>query len=269
MYTHKALNDLAALYRSKLPDDTGVAQTVLTLIAELRLSRKAMIDGAVPLEVLAGIIRTKGYTELGPDLQKGILDAVTSIRAALESHDTAFAIADPNMGLEYCDKDHEAFEGDVLREYFECQCHSDEHFFKFTLDPRDGDFYLSVHLSNYKGFFQRLWAGLKYAFGYKSKYGAFDEVTMDVRTVERLHRLTNEALDHMNSAAAKMVAHPDPIPDRKEQIAKAAANARARLEEKDQLVDALAAVLAVKEAVNESTKKPRKPRKKAESKTSS
>lgn len=67
-------------------------------------------------------------------------------------------------------------------EYFECMCHSDEHAFRVTLDLDEGEkdpalripcIYASVYLNPSRGFWSRLWYGLRYAFGYQSKYGAF------------------------------------------------------------------------------------------------
>jgi hypothetical protein len=55
-----------------------------------------------------------------------------------------------------------------------CDCESPEHQFTFVKDPEDKEVWLQVHLINHDGFFKRLWRGLKYAFGYKSKYGDWD-----------------------------------------------------------------------------------------------
>jgi hypothetical protein len=50
-------------------------------------------------------------------------------------------------------------------EYFECQCHSDEHAVTFTLslDDEMPEIYLSVYMDNRRGFWRRLWLGLRYA----------------------------------------------------------------------------------------------------------
>ena len=55
----------------------------------------------------------------------------------------------------------------------ECQCHSTEHI--MLLSKIDGDFYLTIHLSKH-GFFQRVWHAIKYVFGYRCKYGDFEEI---------------------------------------------------------------------------------------------
>lgn len=63
-------------------------------------------------------------------------------------------------------------------------CCSLEHQVVITLNK--GIVILQVHLVNYRGFFNRLWIGLKYAFGYKSKYGDWDEMILDSEHIESL-----------------------------------------------------------------------------------
>lgn len=61
-------------------------------------------------------------------------------------------------------------------EFFECQCYSDEHTLKMVLDadPEYPELFTSIYLNDYRGFFKRLWVGIKYIFGYKCKYGHWD-----------------------------------------------------------------------------------------------
>ena len=57
-----------------------------------------------------------------------------------------------------------------------CNCCSLDHqivFVKFTDEP--DTVYMEVHLTTHRNFFQRLKAGIMYAFGHKSRYGAWDE----------------------------------------------------------------------------------------------
>ena len=61
-------------------------------------------------------------------------------------------------------------------EYMECKCMSPEHLVRFHLDTVDGDLCLDFHLDTYLPWYKRAWRGLKYLFGYKSKYGDFDEL---------------------------------------------------------------------------------------------
>jgi hypothetical protein len=261
MFTQKLLDDLDRICRDKLsePDETGMTQLMLLLVAEVRSGRRALVEAAIPLEVLAGQIRDKAYTELTPEFQTSIIDATIAIHKALETHDTSDALADPNTGLAHCDKDHEAFDDeDTKTEYFECECHSDDHVFKFVLDPVDGDFYLKPYLSNLAtGFWKRLGLGLGYIMGRHSKYGHWDEVMLDAKATERLHRLTNEALDYKHAAAKKAVEDGKPTIT----MEQAAANAKRRLIESGQWEAACAAMEAVKAQIEEQGKAPRKPRK--------
>jgi hypothetical protein len=57
-----------------------------------------------------------------------------------------------------------------------CDCGNNEHQFIISSysDSHSWELYLEPHLTNYKNVFQRILYGIKYIFGYKSKYGAFD-----------------------------------------------------------------------------------------------
>lgn len=78
------------------------------------------------------------------------------------------------------------------RETFICSCHSNEHQVIFTRfeEEHDGLKYdeisIDIHLYNHDNFFKRLWTGLKYAFGYKSKYGHWDNIMLEPKQVEKL-----------------------------------------------------------------------------------
>lgn len=70
---------------------------------------------------------------------------------------------------------------------FECHCHSPEHLLRFYLEEegnREKYLYASVFL-NEDRFFKRLWQGLKYIFGYKCKYGHFDEFILNPEDADR------------------------------------------------------------------------------------
>lgn len=92
-------------------------------------------------------------------------------------------------------------------EYFECICNSDEHRLVFNLFDWNVDnngkivekyitednveLYLSVFLSN-DGFWNRLWKGIKYIFGYKSKYGHFGNWNLNPKDIDRLIEYLNK-----------------------------------------------------------------------------
>lgn len=53
----------------------------------------------------------------------------------------------------------------------------------------DNAVFVHIYLANYRNFLKRLWVGLKYAFGYKSKYGVFDEFMLDESNVDKLEKV--------------------------------------------------------------------------------
>ena len=70
-----------------------------------------------------------------------------------------------------------------------CDCHSTEHQMVFIYSDDDNIplVYVHTHL-NKKPFLERLKYGIKYIFGYKCRYGAFDEFIFNV---DDTHKLEN------------------------------------------------------------------------------
>lgn len=59
--------------------------------------------------------------------------------------------------------------------------------FMYFLDDEYPELYILTRLtSETQGFFARLRHAVKYVFGYKSRYGAFDEVDLGTKDAERL-----------------------------------------------------------------------------------
>ena len=68
-----------------------------------------------------------------------------------------------------------------------CECNSPEHQLllrKFEDEPET--FYIEVHLTSNRGFFKRLWCGLKYAFGYKCRFGAWDGIVLSDKSAKEI-----------------------------------------------------------------------------------
>lgn len=85
------------------------------------------------------------------------------------------------------------------QEYLECSCYSPEHTLKFVFDD-DPDFpslYAYVFLSE-EVWYRRLWKALKYAMGYKCRYGHFDEFIMKHDDCDRLMSLIQRYKDSLN-----------------------------------------------------------------------
>lgn len=71
-------------------------------------------------------------------------------------------------------------------EHFLCQCYSTDHSFTYHYNEEDNEIYVHVHLSNYRNIFKRIWVAIKYIFGYKSRYGDFEEFILNPDDRDRL-----------------------------------------------------------------------------------
>lgn len=72
-------------------------------------------------------------------------------------------------------------------EYFECRCHSPEHALRFWFDDDKDDpcIYASVFLGSCP-WYERIWKSAKYVFGYKCRYGHFDEFLLRPEDCDRM-----------------------------------------------------------------------------------
>lgn len=79
--------------------------------------------------------------------------------------------------------------------YIECNCSCHEHSMRFVWfdEPDEKEMYMSVFL-NQAGFWRRLWLGIKYIFGFKCKYGHFDEVLLTYPEIKQLYDLCEKWL---------------------------------------------------------------------------
>lgn len=85
---------------------------------------------------------------------------------------------------------------DIKREYVECSCFSPEHTLSFWLDD-DKDYraiYVSVFLSH-DVWYKRLINAFKYVFGYKCRYGHFEEFVLDSVGVDHLKKVIDQFKD--------------------------------------------------------------------------
>jgi hypothetical protein len=73
--------------------------------------------------------------------------------------------------------------------FIECDCGSDEHTLRFTIDADEQTIYLSTFLCQYRSIFQRIWVAVKYVFGYKCKYGHWDVTSMSKEQVSQLKQI--------------------------------------------------------------------------------
>ena len=86
----------------------------------------------------------------------------------------------------------------MIKEYVECDCSCSEHTLRFTWDEEPdwrAEIYLDVFLNQYNGFFKRIWLAFKYIFGFKSRYGHFDEAILSQGNVTELRDLCNRFVE--------------------------------------------------------------------------
>jgi len=74
------------------------------------------------------------------------------------------------------------------RQIMVCECHSLEHQVTFWYDEEDSLLYNEINLTTHRNFFKRLWYGLKYAFGYNSRYGAWDSTIFKPEDLLKLNK---------------------------------------------------------------------------------
>ena len=72
-----------------------------------------------------------------------------------------------------------------------CKCGLREH--QFSMLYEDDCLAFVVHLSS-RGFFRRVWKAIKYVFGYRSKYGDWDEILVSRTEAERIRGFIGEYL---------------------------------------------------------------------------
>lgn len=68
-----------------------------------------------------------------------------------------------------------------------CECGSSEHQLIIRTFDDDEDVYVDVHLASLP-FWKRVKYAFKYIFGYKSKYGAWDEIIINKQEFKQLHK---------------------------------------------------------------------------------
>jgi hypothetical protein len=75
-----------------------------------------------------------------------------------------------------------------------CSCNSPEHQMVFMKDNTYPEVYVQVHLVK-RSFWYRLKYAVKYIFGYKSRYGAWDEFILDHTHAETLMNISEHLVD--------------------------------------------------------------------------
>ena len=75
-----------------------------------------------------------------------------------------------------------------------CACHSTEHMMVISYSEvvvdgeRYPEVYIQLHLTK-KPFWERVKYGIKYIFGHQCRYGAFDEMIIDKKDVDKIKKI--------------------------------------------------------------------------------
>lgn len=86
------------------------------------------------------------------------------------------------------------------RFYVECSCDSPEHVLRFSTYSEEKEVYVDFFLGSNYNLIQRMIHGIKYIFGYKSRYGHFSEIVMGYDSIKMLK---NELESFLNSIEEK------------------------------------------------------------------
>lgn len=84
----------------------------------------------------------------------------------------------------------------LKKKYIDCNCSSIEHTLRFMYfddnrDTRDHELYIDVYLDKTK-WYKRVWRGIKYIFGWRSRYGDFTEIIYGMDEVKELKAFLEE-----------------------------------------------------------------------------
>lgn len=81
----------------------------------------------------------------------------------------------------------------MKNDLFICECNSVEHqiIFSYFEDADSTDVYMTVHLVPEYRIWKRIWYAIKYIFGYRCKYGHFDEFIFKKEDVNKLQSIVN------------------------------------------------------------------------------
>ena len=72
-----------------------------------------------------------------------------------------------------------------------CKCHNSEHqiIFKYWDDDLHDYVYMDVLINPEYKLWRRIKEAIKYIFGYRSKYGMFDEFILDKKDIPKLEKI--------------------------------------------------------------------------------
>jgi len=81
--------------------------------------------------------------------------------------------------------------GHIIR----CSCHTSDHQFEINWwESEDKEVYFTIHLNDTYSFWNRLVLGIKYIFGFKSRYGNFAEIILMPEDCKEVSKILDEAV---------------------------------------------------------------------------
>lgn len=81
-----------------------------------------------------------------------------------------------------------------LEEIILCDCHYCEH--QIIVESDDGQVFLMVHLCR-QSIWRRLKYAIKYIFGYRCKYGAFEEIILSSKDFAKVESIADYLSQHL------------------------------------------------------------------------
>ena len=83
-----------------------------------------------------------------------------------------------------------------VQELLLCECNSSEHqmIMRYFEDDQESTIFVDIHLVK-RTFWDRLKYAVKYLFGYKSKYGAWDEIILGPQHIKSLESVVKYLKD--------------------------------------------------------------------------
>ncbi len=81
--------------------------------------------------------------------------------------------------------------------FVRCICGSLDHQLVMSWDPSEDEpqwqmLYIEIYLVSYQSFFQRLWRAVRYVFGYKCRYGNWDEMLVSPAKAVEMRQLLDK-----------------------------------------------------------------------------
>ena len=77
---------------------------------------------------------------------------------------------------------------DMKTDVLLCKCYSPEH--QILIMEDDGDVFIVIHLCSLP-IWKRIKRAIKYIFGYKCRYGAYDEIILDPKDWKKIQKVAD------------------------------------------------------------------------------